>query len=292
MISVFTPTYNRKYTLPKLYESLCKQTYQDFEWVIVDDGSTDDTNSLIKDWINENKIKIRYHYQHNLGKSLAHNRGVVESKGDLFLCVDSDDYLLEDSLYNIYRCWDRVKDYGYIGILGFIIKPDNTPITRMSSNVKDTTYFESYRKNGLHGDAIMIYNTKIIKKYRFKVAKGEKFIPEGYLYSQLDSEGKLYILRKPLYVREYLDDGYTKNVAKLIYSNYKSYAHHINTRITNYDKGIDVFLDSIRYDSVMIAHKEKGIISKSVYPILAAIGYLPAILIAYKRYGTFMKNPK
>ena len=93
-MTVFTPTYNRAYILPKLYDSLCQQTVKSFEWLIVDDGSVDNTQELVEKWIEEKKIEIRYFKQANGGKQRAHNLGVEKSKEEIFVCVDSDDYVL------------------------------------------------------------------------------------------------------------------------------------------------------------------------------------------------------
>ena len=90
-LTIFTPTYNRDQLLPKLYASLCQQTNKNFVWSIVDDGSTDGTKSLIREYINENKIDIVYFYQKNSGKYVAHNTGVLRCTTELILCVDSDD---------------------------------------------------------------------------------------------------------------------------------------------------------------------------------------------------------
>ena len=291
MLTVFTPTFNRAYALPKLYESLCSQTSNQFEWVVVDDGSTDNTKEIVSTWINEGKIDIRYIYQPNAGKPAAHNRGVAEAKGDMFLCVDSDDYLVPDAIRCILNCIKIIQSKkDLVGILAFRMHTDNTPITRITDNsVKASTLSGAYKRYGLSGDTMLIFKTEVVRKFEFPVIAGEKFIPEGYLYNKIDKIGKLLILRKCLYVCEYLDDGYTKNVSKLIFNNHKSYVIHINARLKEIDKGFDKLFDSIRYDSVMIAHREKGIIRYAIYPVLAFIGYIPGMLIAYKRYGKLIK---
>lgn len=98
MITVFTPTYNRKDELINLYKSLLEQEFKDFEWVIVDDGSKDNTEETVKNFIKENKIKINYYKQENKGKSLAHNKGVELAQGEYFVGIDSDDIFAQDAL--------------------------------------------------------------------------------------------------------------------------------------------------------------------------------------------------
>src|SRR5665647_1656547 len=109
-LTIFTPSYNRGYILGQLYHSLLEQTCMDFEWVIVDDGSTDNTKDLVQAWTNEGKLTIRYIYQKNGGKMRAHNTGVLYATTELFLCVDSDDYLVETAVEEILLCWEAHRN--------------------------------------------------------------------------------------------------------------------------------------------------------------------------------------
>ena len=225
MLTIFTPTYNRAYILDRLYQSLLKQTNNSFEWLIVDDGSTDNTKNLVEQWISENKINIRYYYQENQGKPMAHNLGVKKAKGDIFVCVDSDDYLTEDAVKVIIKEYDNIKDIDKCtGIVGICIAKDGRPVgTEMPNDVEFSTLYNLYNKYKYKGDTILIYKSKIIKRYFFPKIEGEKFIPEIYLYDKIDRNGELKIIRDGLYVCEYLEDGYSKNSAKLIKNNPKGY---------------------------------------------------------------------
>lgn len=109
-ITVFTPTFNREGYLTKLYNSLLNQKFNNFEWVIVDDGSTDGTKLIVGEFIKENKININYIYQKNEGKHIAFNNGVKNAQYELFMCIDSDDYLINDILGEIYNQWIGIKD--------------------------------------------------------------------------------------------------------------------------------------------------------------------------------------
>lgn len=284
-ITIFTPSYNRGYTLHNLYNSLCKQKFKDFEWVIVDDGSTDNTKELVDLWKKENKVSIRYIYQKNSGKPAAHNKGVKEGRGMLFTCVDSDDYLTDDALQLIYDIWSKENKQTRIGILAYKINRYGKNITKLTkNNLVEATLHDAYRKYGLKGDTMLIYRSEVIKKYTFPIIDGEKFIPEGYLYNQLDKEGPMYIYRKGIYVCEYLPDGYTKNVAKLLYENYKGYILHINQRLKESTSFKDKVMDTIRYIAILIAHKENNIIKDAVYPAIALLAYIPAYIFHIKRY--------
>ena len=289
IITIFTPTFNRGYTLGRLYRSLCRQTDKNFEWVIVDDGSTDDTKSMISEWIAESILKIRYCYQDNSGKPAAHNRGVSEAKGELFCCVDSDDYLREDAIEKILKTWMTVSSE-CIGIIAFRYSTKNTPITTISADVDYSTLHGAYKYHSLKGDTMLIYETDIMKKYAFPVIEGEKFIPEGYLYNKLDKEGPMKILREGLYLCEYLDDGYTANVDKLIYNNYKGYILHLKTRIKEVDSFSEKFFDSIRYDAISIGHSCNNIVKNSEDKILSILAYLPGYILYRKRYLPIIRS--
>lgn len=225
MLTVFTPTYNRAYILPRLYESLLKQTDKNFEWVIVNDGSTDNTKKIIEEWIEKDKIVIRYYEQENQGKQVAHNKGVEKAKGEIFTCVDSDDFLVDNAVEIINSKWDECKSNNMcIGIVGTCIGLDGKPVgTGMPLNIKNSTLRNLYNKYKYKGDTILVYRTETLKKYKFPKIKGEKFIPETYLYNMLDQEGELAVIKDGIYVCEYLEDGYTHNSIKLISNNPKGY---------------------------------------------------------------------
>lgn len=282
-LTVFTPTYNRAYTLPALYESLKRQTSRDFVWLIVDDGSTDNTREIVDGWIKEAVVDIRYYYQKNQGKMTAHNYGVRLTETELFTCVDSDDYLSDDAVEEIVKYADTLVDE--IGILAY--KYDikkNRNITRINKNIISCTLKDGYDYYDMSGDTMLIYRTEIIKKYSFPKYENEKFVPEGYLYDLLDKEGKLKILHKPLYYVTYLDDGYTSNMAKVLYNNPQGYFTYINNRLKIDKKLGNKFADSIRYNAMAIAHKKEKTISNAVYPFIALLAYIPGYIFYYRRY--------
>lgn len=286
-ITVFTPVYNRADTLPRLYESLKRQTDSSFVWIIVNDGSTDQSEKLIKQWMKEKKLVIRYFYQENSGKPMAHNRGVKETDTELFVCVDSDDYLKDDAVEKITNYWKKNKRRDSIGILGYKEREKGVPVTKFNNKVIKEATLREYYESGLIGDAILVYRTEDIKKFCFPKFKGEKFIPEAYLYDLLDQEGKLLLLSEPLYVCEYLEGGYSANMAKLLYSNPKGYFCYINQRL-NMDKKINQRLaDSIRYDAMAIAHRRKKIVKNAVYPLYALLAYPMGWVLYKKRYARY-----
>ena len=112
LITIFTPAYNRAYTIHRCYESLKRQTCKDFEWMVIDDGSTDNTRELIEKWITEtNEFPIRYIYQENQGMHGAHNTAYENINTELNVCIDSDDFMPDDAVELIVNFWEENKDH-------------------------------------------------------------------------------------------------------------------------------------------------------------------------------------
>lgn len=215
IITVFTPTYNREKYLPRLYDSLLNQKNKNFEWLIVDDGSSDGTKDLIEKYKNENKIKIKYAVQDNSGKHVAFNLGVKLCDTELFFCVDSDDFLPPNSIEDILEIWSTERCSNNIGIVA--LKNDCTNhlmCKEMPSILKSSTLSDLYNKHGQRGETALIFLTKVLKKNLFPCFKGEKFLSEEVLYNKLDEIGSLIILNKVVYTAEYLDEGITCNYVK------------------------------------------------------------------------------
>lgn len=216
-VTVFTPTYNRAYILPKLYESLKKQICNDFEWLIVDDGSTDETEKIVRGWLTEETFPVRYIKQLNGGKHAAINRGVLETKSELFFIVDSDDQLTPDAIAIIKQKYQEVRDDDTVaGIIGMRIYPDGKRIGGEAS-FEDTICTRSdfrYKKK-INGDLAEVYKTDILRKYPFPIIEGEKFCPESVVWLKIAKKYKLLFVNKGIYVCEYLADGLTHHVDQI-----------------------------------------------------------------------------
>ena len=220
LITVFTPTYNRAYLLPRLYESLCKQTYRDFEWVIVDDGSTDDTESVVNSQfrIQNSQFPVRYFYQENGGKHRAINRGVKEAKGELFFIADSDDWLPESALEIVARRYDEIRhDKTFAGVAGFDAYPDGRKIGHgnISFDTLDCSEVDFRCKYRIAGDMKEVFRTEVLKEFPFPEIDGEKFCPEEL---QLVRISKKYIIRyfnQVIYCADYLPNGLSSKLRKL-----------------------------------------------------------------------------
>lgn len=179
---------------------------------------------MIKTWINENKIKIKYIKQFNQGKHIAHNTGVENCETEFFFCVDSDDYLLENSVEDILTELNYTKKKNVAGIVSARIDKNGLVIGKeLTSDVNYSSLSDLYEKYKLKGDTALIFKTEVLKKYKFPKIDEEKFIGEEYIYCQIDENYKLYISHNKYYVCEYLEDGYTKNIFNLIKNNPKGY---------------------------------------------------------------------
>lgn len=213
-ITVFTPTYNRAYTLPKLYQSLCRQTSCDFEWLIVDDGSTDDTEALINGYIAEGKINIRYYRQANGGKHLAINRGVREARGYLFFIVDSDDYLTDFAVdWIIKTAAPIIHDSRFAGLSGIRVYPNGHKIGGNDNfGTIDANAIDIRTKHFVSGDLAEVYKTDVLCQFPFPEVPGEKFCPESLVWFRIAKKFIMRYVSCGIYVCEYLSDGLTANI--------------------------------------------------------------------------------
>jgi glycosyltransferase involved in cell wall biosynthesis len=217
LITVFTPTYNRAHLLPRLYESLCKQTFKDFEWVIVDDGSSDKTDEVVHPFISDNLFSINYIKQENGGKHRAVNRGVKEAKGELFLILDSDDSLPEHSLETIADYYNQIKnDKSFGGVAGYMSHHDGTVIGQCKADgVIDATSSEYRFKYHATGDMCEVIRTKVLREFPFPEIVEEKFVPETLVLYQIASKYRLRWFKEVVYYRDYLEGGLTDKIVKI-----------------------------------------------------------------------------
>jgi glycosyltransferase involved in cell wall biosynthesis len=213
MLTIFTPTYNRAYTLTKLNNSLSIQTCKNFEWLIIDDGSTDNTSDLVRTFIEKNNINIRYYFKENGGKHTATNLALDLAEGELFFVVDSDDVLIETAVSKIYEQYSEIKnDETFCGLCGLKAFFSGKIIGgTVNYEVMDATIVDYLFNYKYKGDKADIFKTKILSKYRFPIYEGEKWCPISYIWLQIGSEYKVRYFNQILYLAEYLPDGISLN---------------------------------------------------------------------------------
>lgn len=219
LITVFTPTYNRISLLPRLLESLLKQTNKNFEWLVVDDGSSDGTEKYFNDVIlkKQSTFPIRYYLENNGGKHTAINRGVKEAKGELFLILDSDDSLPCDAIETILKNYDLCKEWDDCGgVCGLMAHHDGKRIG--NGFPKDTIYESSlvFRYHmGVTGDLSEVFKTSVMREFPFPEIEGEKFCPEALVWNRIASKYKLSCFNKVVYYADYLGGGLTDKIVKI-----------------------------------------------------------------------------
>lgn len=266
LLTVFTPAYNRAHTLPRTYNSLCQQDCKDFIWLIVDDGSTDDTKKLVDEWKNrDNGFEIQYIYKENGGMHTAHNTAYENIYTELNVCIDSDDCMALGAVRKIKNEWNRIRDKGYAGIIGLDDDLNTGEIIGKGfpEGLKETTLGEYYAAGG-SGDKKLVYRTDVMKKYPpYPVFEGEKYVALAYKYLLCDQEYKLSVLDEILCDVEYQADGSTNTMWKQYVKNPKGFAfwRKVNMQYPTTKKRL--WIDCIHYVSESILAHDHYYIANS-----------------------------
>ena len=228
--TIFTPTFNRKELLEKLYKSLQKQTFKDFEWLIVDDGSADGTKEKAEEFLSEKKLDIKYYFKENGGKQRAYNFATDKANGELFICLDSDDEYVENGLETILKYWKKYEKNSNIAGMGYLSTyPDGEVIdSGFPEKEMVSTQFDIYNKYGVKGDKGLMFRTEIIKKYKFPVFDDEKFITEAVVYNRICEKYKMVYVNEKIEIKEYQEDGLTAKYNNLLLRNPKGQALYHN----------------------------------------------------------------
>lgn len=300
MLTIFTPTYNREQTLPRLFESLKAQTCKDFEWLVIDDGSTDGSSLLFQTWmVEDNGFPINYTRVENGGKLRALNRGIQMAHGDYFLILDSDDLLRPEAVRSIYDCFKSLpkEDSGYIGIS--LVRGDlnGNPIHRIPSIDPQIGYVDCNNleraKYDLQSDMSEVFFTAKLKRYEFPLWPGEKFTPEEVIWNQMALDG--YILRwfdRVVYICEYQNDGLTNSSWKLLRDNPMGYAIMFNHHLLYTHGIIKITYNVLQFISCCCLAEEYLYISKCNHKILSILLFPFGFLLALRRKKQIQANCK
>ncbi|ATD54284.1 glycosyltransferase family 2 protein [Clostridium chauvoei] len=287
-VTIFTPTYNRKNKLYRLYESLLKQTSREFIWLVVDDGSNDGTKELIEKFKLDKKIEIIYHFQENSGKHIAHNKGVELCKTELFFCVDSDDYIIPNAIEFILKNASNLNScIGIVALRGYSI--NNVMGNYFKAGINRATLSDLYNLYGKKGETALIFRTKYLKENYFIKFEGEKFLSEEILYNKLDNIGALYIINRVIYIMEYLEDGLTKNYKKLWKQSPRGVLELLNSRYkkSREIKGVKKFYRCLRVILVLNSfclNRKINIKENTPNKILSTLLIIPSYVVSYFKF--------
>lgn len=290
ILTIFTPTYNRAYILPESYNTLKEQTCKDFVWLIVDDGSTDNTEELVKKWIAEGSVAIEYYKTNNRGKPSATNLSIEKCHTPLWVCLDSDDHFSIDAVDTIIKDYLKVKEENcYGGIVGNMFTENGEVFDKQSlpddlEKIKDLDIRYKY---GVYSNLLHVFWTDILKEYKYPIIQNEKFIGESYLYEKMNV--LYYIERKPLYYAKYREDGLTAQYLNLHVENPKGYKmlkeQVMQSNIPFYHR----FKGAIMYVAACILCEDKAIIRKSKCRYLTMLAFPFGWLAYCKKYRDIKK---
>ena len=290
-LTIFTPTYNRAHTLPRTYKSLVQQTCKDFEWLVIDDGSIDNTASLVKKWMGENKIPIRYIYKENGGLYTGYNTAYLNIESELCTCVDSDDYMPDDAVEKILRCWRERGGEQYVGIMGLDYYPDGTPIGGFfPEGMHEAWYLELYIKKLHIGDTKPVFRTALMKQVApMEGFPGEKNFNPSYMMQQVCDKYPILLLNENLCYVDYQigTDSMSAGIWRQYMNSPLSFQKH---RILEMQLVHNSWLNRVRlaihYVASSIIARDKDWIKKSPLKVLTVLvsplGVLLYLLILYK----------
>lgn len=276
LITVFTPAFNRAHTIWRTYQSLCRQTCKDFIWMVIDDGSTDNTAELVLKWKENSEFEIIYIYQQNQGMHGAHNTAYQNITTELNVCIDSDDYMPDDAIELITKFWRNNGSDKYAGIIGLDVDLNQQIIgTEFPNNLKETTLTDFYA-NGGKGDKKLVYRTEVIKKYpEYPIFDNEKYVGLAYKYMLIDQNYTLLTINRPLVVVEYQQDGSSNNMLHQYWNNPKGFAFYRKTEMVLAPTLKRRFMSCIHYVSSSIISKNKNFIKESPKKLLTILSILP-----------------
>lgn len=287
LLTVFTPAYNRANTLPRTYESLCDQDCKDFVWLIIDDGSSDNTAELVKDWQSrENGFEIRYIYKENGGMHTAHNTAYENIDTELNVCIDSDDKMAPGAVRKIKSAWEKVRGKNFAGLIALNADFAGKVIGKgFIEGISETTLGGYYAAGGL-GDKKLIYRTDVINKYPpYPVFPGEKYVALAYKYRLIDQDYKLAVLNDIVCNVEYQTDGSSATMWKQYLKNPRGFAFWRKVCMEYPTTTRRLWIDCIHYVSESIIAGEEHYIREAPkrFMVLLALPFGKVLSIYTKK---------
>lgn len=286
LLSIITATYNRAYCLGNIYDSLKRNRFNnEVEWILIDDGSSDDTEELVKGWLVEDIINIRFYRKENGGKTSAIYHGFNQNpKGKYTLVLDSDDYLsdrcIEIIKQNLLKLSNR--NIGMIGLKAYT----NGDIVGEEFSKIEATYIDLYfGRDSIKSDKLFVIRTDVYKKSYSLPFEGEKFLPDNVPYIKMNDLGNFRLINQILYYGDYMEDGMTKNVFKMAMNNINGYIYEKNLlqeKKMPYQNMVIVTVKYIYY-SILGKRNFSKIVNDSKQKVLTSLLYLPVYILLYNR---------
>ena len=287
ILTVFTPAYNRAHTIGRTYESLCRQTCNNFEWLVIDDGSSDNTRQLVEGWIAENKIPIRYIYQENQGMHGAHNTAYKNIDTELNTCIDSDDWMPDDAVEKIISFWKKFGSDRVAGIIGLDATADGQILgDRFPDSLKEITLRGFHEDLKGSGDKKLVYRTDVIRNTpEYPLFEGERYVGLIYKYHMVDEKYPLLVSNDVYVIVDYQDDGSSRGMWRQYWNNPKGFAF-----LRKYDM-IQTHLwkrkleDNIHYVSHSIRSRNWHFLQESPLKWYTLVSFVPGFLLyLFNRY--------
>ena len=292
-ITYFTPTYNRKNLLLNLYKSLINQKNKNFIWLIVDDGSTDGTDLVVKKWQSENLIDISYYYTKNSGKNAAMDFANRKCGTEFICCVDSDDYITPEATDVMYYYIDKFSaDEEIVGFVGRRANYNKVFFKGGWPKKEEKLFFkELSSKYKYNSDTVLVFKTNIVKKFSFPKYEGENFVTESVLYNQFLYDYKLIVIDECIYLSEYQEDGYTAQGLNLFFKNPKGYLCALKQNAYYAIEKKDLFKHKLYFSAVFYAWKKFNKLKDDIvdYRIKFPYNFLGKIL-GYTHYFKKFKD--
>ena len=277
LFTVFTPTYNRAHTLPRTYESLLKQDCFCFEWLIIDDGSSDGTDKLVASWMAaDNPFRIRYIYKKNGGMHTGYNTAFANITTELCVCIDSDDCLAPGAAGIIRHTWEQLRPRGYAGFMGLDSDLEGRLIgTPFPDGMTETTHGAFYAQGG-RGDKKLVLRTDVVRQYPpYPEFEGENYVGLSCLFTMIDQDYKLGVINEVLCNVEYQADGSTHTMYRQYVRNPRGFAYFRKVSMTYPTSRKRLIMDTIHYVSSCIIGGNRQLLRESPRKLLTAL-CLPA----------------
>lgn len=279
MITVLTPTYNRAHLLENAYKSLINQTSNKFEWLIIDDGSNDNTKEIVNSFIKEKKINIRYIYKENGGKHTALNLGTKEAKGELILILDSDDYLDKDAIKLPLKYWEKYKKNKKLCGMMFLKKIENPKYKNIKFEECISNMIEfKYNKNIL-ADMCEVMRTDILRKYPYPTFENERFLSEVIVTGEIAKKYDMAYIPIEIYYAKYLDDGLSQNWMKLVIKNPLG-ARANNLLFMSKEFKFKIRLKNCIMFNIFSIISNKKILNETKMKFFGCLFYIPSYIVA------------